>query len=155
MGDEMTSSERVSRSGIRRGRSLRRVALASGVTLTMLVAAAACGGDDQGDGSASSEVTSGSAAERGEDLARSKGCAGCHGQDFGGGAGPEWVGLAGSEVTLADGSTVVADEAYLVRAIADPGAQLVDGYNLKMPGNNLSDSEIDDIVAFIQSLADG
>jgi cytochrome c oxidase subunit 2 len=149
--DEMRLGE--PRASGRRGRSLRRLVAASGLTLAMAVAAVACG--DDGDGASSSQATPGTPAERGEQLARSKGCAGCHGQDFGGGAGPEWVGLAGSEVTLTDGSTVVADEAYLVRAIANPGAELVDGYNLKMPANNLSDAEIDDIVAFIQSLADG
>lgn len=139
----------------RRARSLRRIAAASCVTLTMALAAVACG--DDGD-SPSEDDSTGSAVPavvRGEELARSKGCAGCHGQDFGGGAGPDWIGLAGSEVTLTDGSTVVADRDYLVRAIANPSAELVDGFNLKMPANNLSDAEIDDIVAFIESLADG
>jgi mono/diheme cytochrome c family protein len=138
-----------------RARSLRRAGLASCLTLTMALAAVACGDDD---GTSSGGESSGSAAtavERGEQLARSRGCAGCHGQDFGGGAGPDWIGLAGSEVTLTDGSSVVADRDYLVRAIANPSAELVEGYNLKMPANNLSDAEIDDIVAFIQSLADG
>jgi cytochrome c oxidase subunit 2 len=121
----------------------------------MAVAAVACG--DDGDSSSAGDPTGSAvpAAVRGEELARTKGCAGCHGQDFGGGAGPDWIGLAGSEVTLTDGSTVVADRDYLVRAIANPSAELVDGYNLKMPANNLSDAEIDDIVAFIESLADG
>jgi cytochrome c oxidase subunit 2 len=150
--DELTLPDR-SRPG--RARSLRRAAVASCATLTMALAAVACG---DGDGTPSGDPASGSAAtavERGEELARSRGCAGCHGGDFGGGAGPDWIGLAGSEVTLTDGSTVVADRDYLVRAIANPSAELVDGYNLKMPANNLSDAEIDDIVAFIESLADG
>ncbi len=94
-------------------------------------------------------------AVNGEQLARSMGCAGCHGQDFGGGAGPSLVGLAGSEVPLADGTTVVADTAYLTRSIANPSADLVADYNLKMPANSLSDAEIADIVAFIETLADG
>jgi cytochrome c oxidase subunit 2 len=91
-------------------------------------------------------------AANGEQLARSKGCAGCHGQDFGGGAGPDWIGLAGSDVELTNGSVVVADTAYLTRAIAVPSAELVAGYNLKMPANGLSDAEIADIVAFIETL---
>jgi cytochrome c oxidase subunit 2 len=88
----------------------------------------------------------------GEQLARSSGCAGCHGQDFGGGAGPTWIGLAGSDVELKNGTVVVADTAYLTRAIADPSAELVADYNLKMPANRLSDAEIADIVAFIETL---
>ncbi len=94
-------------------------------------------------------------AVNGEQLSRSKGCAGCHGQDFGGGAGPGWIGLAGSDVELADGTVVVADTDYLIRAIADPSAELVADYTLKMPANNLSDAEIADIVAYIETLADG
>jgi len=61
----------------------------------------------------------------------------------------------GDMTVLVDGSTVVADDAYLTRAIADPSAELVDGYTLKMPANNLSDAEVADIVAFIETLADG
>ena len=63
-------------------------------------------------------------------------------------------GLAGAEVPLADGTTVVADTAYLIRSIVDPGAELVADYNLRMPANNLSDAEIADIVAYIETLAD-
>ena len=85
---------------------------------------------------------------------RSSGCAGCHGQNFGGGAGPSWLGLAGSDVTLVDGTTVVADDAYLTAAIAEPSKDLVDGYTLKMPPNNLDDAEVADIVAYINALAD-
>jgi cytochrome c oxidase subunit 2 len=134
-------------------------------TFGLAVAAAACGDDGgNGDGAAatveapagtSAGDASGGDAVRGEQLARSAGCAGCHGQDFGGGAGPSLVGLAGAEVLLEDGTTVIADTAYLVRSIADPGADVVADYNLRMPANNLSDAEIADIVAYIETLADG
>jgi len=110
---------------------------------------AACG--SAGGSSQSADLSP--AEQRGEQLARSSGCAGCHGKNFGGGAGPGWVGLAGSEVTLTDGSTVVADDAYLTAAIAEPSKQLVEGYNLKMPPNNLSETEIADIVAYIEALS--
>jgi cytochrome c oxidase subunit 2 len=136
----------------------RRLALASGIT-ALIAIGAACGSEsDTADPAASPVGTTATgdpvaaAVERGEQLSRSSGCAGCHGPDFGGGAGPTWLGLAGSEVTLTDGSTVVADEAYLTRAIADPSAELVEGYTLKMPANNLTDAEIADIVAFITTL---
>jgi mono/diheme cytochrome c family protein len=125
--------------------------VASLATLTLVVAAAACGGGSNDSGSAGG----GGAVSSGEQLSRSAGCAGCHGANFEGGAGPEWIGLAGSVVQLTDGSTVVADTAYLTRAIADPAAELVADYNLRMPANNLSGAEIADIVAFIETLADG
>jgi len=64
------------------------------------------------------------------------------------------VGLSGSEVELSDGTTVVADEAYLFESIRDPAARIVDGYSVQMPRNSLTDDEIDEIVAFIGSLAD-
>jgi cytochrome c oxidase subunit 2 len=142
------------------------LAVAAAATLCLAVAAAACGDDDDGGGdgaAATIEAPAGTSAgggtggdaASGEQLARSMGCAGCHGQDFGGGAGPPLVGLAGAEVPLADGTTVVADTAYLIRSIADPGAELVADYNLRMPANNLSDAEIADIVAYIETLADG
>lgn len=133
-----------------------RLALAVGLTAVLAVGSAACGSDGDTSGAGATEGgQGGAAAQRGERLARSNGCAGCHGQDFGGGAGPGWVGLAGSEVVLVDGTTLVADDAYLTRAIAEPAADLTEGYNLKMPANNLTDAEIADIVAYINTLADG
>jgi cytochrome c1 len=130
-------------------RLLTRLVLATGITMVMAFGAAACGSDGGSDGGSSLPP----AAESGRRLAQSSGCAGCHGQNFEGGAGPALVGLAGSEVLLTDGSTVIADDAYLTTAISDPAAQLVDGYTLKMPANNLSDAEVADIVAFIDTLA--
>ncbi len=144
-----------------RGWSTGRIVAAS-VATVLAFAAVSCGSDaDQsgsgGGGDGVSDVTSpgGASAANGEQLARSNGCTGCHGPDFGGGAGPRLVGVAGSEVTLADGSTIVADNAYLTRSIAQPSADLVADYNLKMPANALSDADIADIVAFIETLADG
>jgi cytochrome c oxidase subunit 2 len=130
-------------------RLLTRLALAAGITMVMAFGAAACGSDGGSDAGPSLPP----AAENGRRLAQSSGCAGCHGQDFEGGAGPALVGLAGSEVLLTDGTTVIADDAYLTTAISDPAAQLVDGYTLKMPANDLSEAEVADIVAFINTLA--
>ncbi len=129
-------------------RHLTRLALATGITMVMAFGAAACGSDSGSDSGSSLPP----AAENGRRLAQSSGCAGCHGQNFRGGAGPALVGLAGSEVVLADGSTVIADDAYLTTAISEPAAQLVDGYTLKMPANDLSAAEVADIVAFINTL---
>ncbi len=49
---------------------------------------------------------------------------------------------------------MVADRAYLFESIRDPAARIVDGYSVQMPLNSLTDNEIDEIVAFIESLAD-
>lgn len=155
----------VSERGATRNRSAVRVAVAALATCSLAVVAVACSDDSSDDGATAGAATAAPGATtgegaggdpvKGEQLARSNGCAGCHGQNFGGGAGPSLVGLAGAEVLLADGTTVVADTAYLVRSIANPGAELVADYNLRMPANSLSDAEIDDIVAYIETLADG
>ena len=148
--------------GERRGNQrsrLARVAAGSAITLVMGLAAVSCGDDDATESGAATVTDAPGATvagagdpANGEQLSRSSGCAGCHGQDFDGGAGPGWIGLAGSDVELDDGTVVVADTAYLTRAIADPSAELVAGYNLRMPANSLSDAEIADIVAFIETL---
>jgi hypothetical protein len=45
------------------------------------------------------------------------------------GAGPGLEGLAGGTTTLANGQTVSADDAYIVRSIVDPDAEIVKGYH--------------------------
>lgn len=108
----------------------------------------ACGSNQTGTGPTLSPT-----AEQGRSVARTNGCASCHGADGGGGVGPAFAGLFGSEVPLDDGTTATADETYLRRSIDEPGAQKVAGYALNMPTNNLSDAEIDQVVAYIIELA--
>ena len=89
---------------------------------------------------------------QGEALAQSKGCVACHTVNGSPGVGPTWKGLQGKTQTLADGSTVLADEAYLRRAIREPQAQVVKGFPPIMPAAALSDEELAALVAYIQSL---
>lgn len=89
---------------------------------------------------------------QGADLARSLGCSSCHSTNGDRKQGPTWQGLAGSEVTLDDGSTVTADAAYLTRSITDPGDEVVDGYIPIMPDLNVSDADVAALVAYIQEL---
>ena len=93
-------------------------------------------------------------AAEGREIARTNGCAACHGRNGEGGVGPALAGLYGSQVTLADGTTVVADEAYLIEAIRTPDATKVAGYDIDMPGNDLDDAQIAAIVAYVRALAD-
>ena len=88
----------------------------------------------------------------GERISLASGCTACHGPNGEGGVGPKWKGLYQSEVTLVDGSTVTATDAYLTEAIRDPTAKQVDGYG-PMPPNSLDDAEIQAVVDFIKSLA--
>ncbi len=92
----------------------------------------------------------------GETIARSADCLGCHSVDGSRIVGPTWQGLAGSTRTFTDGSTAIADSAYLIRSIKDPSAQVVDGFpdNIMLPdlAERLTSDEIDAVVAYIESL---
>jgi cytochrome c oxidase subunit 2 len=128
----------------RPNRRLRPLALAALVSLATL-GAGACSGD-------STPVLSGDAAQ-GKQVARDKNCSSCHTADGGRSEGPTWKGLAGSTVKLADGSSVVADDAYLARSITDPRAQVVQGYRTAMPVTpNLTDADVKALIAYINAL---
>ncbi|MGZ8715934.1 MAG: c-type cytochrome [Gaiellaceae bacterium] len=95
---------------------------------------------------------------RGKTLYSSDGCSGCHSLTGSPGAGPSFKGAAGRTVTLTDGQTVTADDAYLEQAIADPDAQIVKGYRAGlMPAAIASfdltgkPSDIRALVAFIKA----
>jgi cytochrome c oxidase subunit 2 len=124
----------------------RSVALVGGLLgLGLLIA---CGSDG-----GASDVELSPVAAQGRDVIRSNGCAACHGRDGEGGVGPTFVGLFGRDVELDDGSTVVADRAYLVESIRDPQAKIVAGYRLPMPSNQLDDAQIDQVIAYIEELS--
>lgn len=99
--------------------------------------------------------------ERGRDLFRQTGCIGCHsvdGEDSSAMAarGTSMAGLFGSERVFSDGTTAVADEAYLRESILNPGSQIVEGYEEGMPSFQgiLTDAQIESIILYIRSLAD-
>ncbi len=114
--------------------------------LTAGALVAACGGTPPEDTNLSPT------ARAGMQIAMKAGCQSCHGANFSGGVAPTWKGLAGKTVELDDGTTVVADAAYLTRAIEDPTGEQVAGYKLPMPRNTLTDAEVAQIVAYIQEL---
>lgn len=89
---------------------------------------------------------------RGKILATSQGCVGCHSIDGSRLTGPTWLGLYGSEVTLADGSTVTAEDAFLAESILDPNAKVVESFAPVMPPYALTDEEIAGIIAYIKTL---
>ena len=111
----------------------------------------ACGGDDGG--SAPSVPKLSAAGERGRQVAQASGCVVCHTPTGVRSTGPTWKDLAGARVELDDGTTVTADEAYLRRAITDPGADVVDGYPPIMPKVRLDDREVDDLLAYLRDLS--
>lgn len=91
--------------------------------------------------------------DAGKALVAQNGCSACHSIDGSKLTGPTWRGLFGSQVTLSDGSTVAADEAYLTESIADPNAKVVQGFPPGiMPKFTLTDAQIKDIVSYLETL---
>ena len=90
---------------------------------------------------------------RGQALVAANGCAACHSINGSPGIGPTWFGLAGRTEELTDGSTVVADDAYLHESISAPQAKIVAGFeNQLMPAYDFTDEQIADIIAYIKTL---
>lgn len=94
-----------------------------------------------------------SMAAAGHKLFEQLGCATCH-QGDSGSRGPSLVGLFDKQVALADGSAVVADEAYLREAILNPQAAVVAGYQPIMPTFKglVSEEGLLQLITYIKSL---
>jgi cytochrome c oxidase subunit 2 len=97
-----------------------------------------------------------SPVERGEALAGKNGCLGCHSTDGSKRVGPTFKGFWGSERTVTiDGqeTTLAADDSYLIKALREPSVHIVQGYPPAMPPYpNLSDEEIQDLKAWLETL---
>jgi cytochrome c oxidase subunit 2 len=93
---------------------------------------------------------------RGEIWSERYGCIACHSLDGTALVGPSWLGIFGSERTFTDGTSMVADEAYLLQSILEPNAHIVVGFTPNvMPqnfGEQLNETQLNDIIAFIESL---
>jgi cytochrome c2 len=85
-------------------------------------------------------------------------CSGCHSLSGATGAGPALNGLAGTTVTLDNGQTATADDAYLERSVTDPDAQIAKGFQKGIMSGAIAnfglDKKPDDVralVAYIKS----
>jgi cytochrome c oxidase subunit 2 len=106
-------------------------------------------------GGASEEDKTAALAAAGERLSRIKGCTACHSADGSRLVGPSYKGLFGSAATvIASGETreVSVDEAYLRRSILEPMADVVQGYQPVMPTLEMTDEEVNALVAYLKSL---
>jgi cytochrome c oxidase subunit 2 len=93
-------------------------------------------------------------AVAGQQLFQTLGCVSCHGAAGEGVRGPTLAGLFGSQVSLASGQTVRADEAYIRESIVNPQAKLVSGFGPIMPTfqGQVTEDQLVQIIAFIKSL---
>ncbi len=120
--------------------------------LVALVVLPVCGRSPPSDEPATQSV-----AARGEALYTERACASCHTVDGSKLVGPTWKGLAGSQVELADGSKVRADETYLRESMLQPSAKTVKGFpaglmETVIKPNSLIDEEVDALIAYIKTL---
>jgi cytochrome c oxidase subunit 2 len=93
-------------------------------------------------------------AQTGERLFTERACATCH-LPNGQGRGPSLVGLAGTQVKLASGANVVADDTYLRESILSPAAKVTAGYEPVMPmfQGQLSEDQLLALLSYVKSLA--
>jgi mono/diheme cytochrome c family protein len=152
----MSDRARRNRAAQQRARRARRaVAVGVSVVVVLVVVMIALSLRGGGSGDDVSGPALSDLAQRGEEMAVRYGCVGCHGRSGEGGAdraGPAWAGLYGSDVELADGSTVVADREYLIESIVDPRAKQVAGFTQKMPVEAIPEAEVRAIVQYIVEL---
>lgn len=90
----------------------------------------------------------------GEMFYKQKGCVTCHttdGSDKAGG-GPSFKGNFGQERAITGAGSVLVDENYLRESMVNPAAKIRSGYPPIMPKLELSDAEIDSLIAYIKSL---
>jgi mono/diheme cytochrome c family protein len=118
---------------------------------------AVCGRTPDHPGCAPKPSSLPSEAVVGERLFETRGCVSCHFSTGGYSTGPPLVGVAGSSVKLADGTTVPADATYLARSIAAPNSQIVSGYQPKVMSawvdpEHITPAQIKALVAYIETL---
>ncbi len=88
-------------------------------------------------------------------LLAEKACLDCHTLNGNEDVGPTFLGLYGSERTVlwnGQERSVTADEEYLRRAIVDPDAEYVKGYEINMPVAELTEEELQAIIEFLKEL---
>ena len=91
----------------------------------------------------------------GEKLYQAKGCFACHSIDGTKKVGPSFKNLWGSTHVVVSGGTEkkqTVDEAYIIKSIKTPMADIVKGYPPAMPPQNLSAEELKQLVEYIKTL---
>ena len=92
--------------------------------------------------------------EYGQVLFSQQNCAVCHSIDGTRGVGPSLKGILGRTEQFTDGTSLVADESYILESIVNPAARIVDTYPPAMPATyaTLPQEQLDALVAYIASL---
>ncbi|MCK6602268.1 MAG: cytochrome c oxidase subunit II [Bacteroidetes bacterium] len=88
-------------------------------------------------------------------LLKENGCISCHSTDGSALVGPSFKGLAGSQRKVTAGgkeTEVTADDAYLIRAIREPSAEVAKDFPPIMQPYSLTDEQIAAITDFLKTL---
>lgn len=85
-------------------------------------------------------------------VLESNGCTACHSLDGSKGIGPTFKGLYGSKRTFADGTTGIADDAYIRQSIENPNAKVVKGFEPNMPSLPVSPADMNAIIDAIRKV---
>ncbi len=93
---------------------------------------------------------------QGKALSESIGCVACHSIDgtTEGKVGPTWKKLFGAKRVFADGTSEVADEAYIRDKILDPSLKKIKAGQVEMPSYRgvLSEQQIESLVLYVKSI---
>ena len=95
--------------------------------------------------------------EKGEQLYVDAGCKACHSVEESIKLNcPTWDGLWGAERQFVDGTSAVADDAYLEQSIIQPDARIVQGYRNVMPSykGQLTNIQLFGLTQYIRSLSE-
>lgn len=95
-------------------------------------------------------------AQAGEKLFSKVGCNNCHAAVSTPRA-PTLLGISGQKRVFTDGSSIVADQAYLRESILRPYNRLTAGYDQTMPAydGQLSEADVLNLIAYIQTMGTG
>jgi cytochrome c oxidase subunit 2 len=110
-------------------------------------------------------VTNLTAEERGQKWYEDYGCNACHSLDGTVVVGPSWQGLYGSERVFDDGTSLVADDAYITSSIYTPNLHVLQDFTPNLMPQNFQDrfaeeeakyggqiNIVEDLIAFIKTL---
>ena len=106
--------------------------------------------------SAPTTTVAASSAAEGAQIFQRVGCVACHSVDGTqtGKTGPTLKGVYGSSVSLTGKPARVADEAYLLQSILEPGSEIVKGFEPGMPSFRgvLSEAQVRSLVMYVETL---
>jgi|GEM_PF-2822732 len=107
--------------------------------------------EDAGDAVAMSDEEL--AAKGAELFSGTKLCSACHKADSTDRlVGPGLKGIFGRSEEMADGTTIVVDDAYLIESLKEPNAKVVATYPPAMTPQTFTDSELAALVAYLKTL---